>query len=71
QLEYLVHWKGFPREEREWLKSSELQHASEAVAEFHRNHPAKPRPMPTMKLRFRRFENFTVPNHIPRYLFNW
>ena len=71
QLEYLVNWKGFPREEREWKKASELQHAPEAIADFHRNHPAKPHPMPTMKLRFRRLENFTVPDHIPRYLFDW
>jgi hypothetical protein len=27
--------------------------------------------MPTMKLRFRRIENLTVPHHIPHYLFDW
>jgi transposase InsO family protein len=70
-LEYLVHWKGFPREEREWKTARELDHAKDVVADFHRLHPAKPRPMPTMRLRFQRLENLTVPTHIPRYLFNW
>jgi len=70
-LEYLVRWKGFPLEEREWKKASELTHAKEVVAEFHRAHPAKPRPMPTMKLRFRRLRNLTTPTDIPHYLFNW
>ncbi|KIJ10927.1 hypothetical protein PAXINDRAFT_24616, partial [Paxillus involutus ATCC 200175] len=70
-LEYLVHWRGFPREEREWKTARELDHAKDAVADFHRLHPAKPRPMPTMRLRFQRLENLTVPTHIPHYLFNW
>ena len=69
-LEYLVQWKGFPREEREWKTSAELTHAKEAVADFHRLHPAAPRPL-TIKLRLRRLENFTTPNSVPRHLFNW
>ena len=69
-LEYLVQWKGFTREEREWKMSAELTHAKEAVADFHRLHPAAPRPL-TIKLRLRRFENFTTPNSVPRHLFNW
>jgi hypothetical protein len=24
-----------------------------------------------MKLHFRRLQNFTIPDHIPRYLFDW
>ncbi|KAF8844769.1 hypothetical protein BDN67DRAFT_880565, partial [Paxillus ammoniavirescens] len=70
-LEYLVRWKGSPLEEHEWKRASELAHAKDVVADFHRAHPAKPRPMPTMKLRFRELRNFTIPNHIPRHLFNW
>jgi len=71
RLEYLVQWKGFPREEQEWKTTAELSHAKEAVADFHRLHPASPRPMPTIKLRFRRLENFTAPNPMPHHLFNW
>ncbi|KAF8121166.1 hypothetical protein EV363DRAFT_1113202, partial [Boletus edulis] len=66
-----VHWKGFPREEREWKKASELVHAKQAVTDFHRVHPARPRPTPTMHLRFRPIENFTRPTHVPRRLYNW
>jgi hypothetical protein len=71
KLEYLVHWKGYPREEREWLTASELQNAPRIIADFHRKHPASPRPMPTMRLRFQCLENFTVPTHIPHRLFDW
>ncbi|KAG2082730.1 uncharacterized protein F5147DRAFT_538390, partial [Suillus discolor] len=61
KLEYLVHWKGYPREEREWLSASELRNAPQAIADFHHKHPAAPRPMPTMRLRFQALENLTVP----------
>jgi transposase InsO family protein len=71
QLEYLVHWKGYPREEQEWLKAAELQNAPQSIAEFHRKHPAAPRPMPVMRLRFQALQNFTILNHVPRRLFNW
>ncbi|KAF8834904.1 hypothetical protein BDN67DRAFT_876759, partial [Paxillus ammoniavirescens] len=70
-LEYLVQWKGFPREEREWIKSHELTHAQDVIADFHRAHPAKPHPMPRMKLQFQRLENYTIPPHMPQQLFNW
>ena len=70
-LEYLVHWKGFPREEREWKRDTELSHAKDVIADFHRAHPAKPRPMPTMRLRFQPLDNLTHPDHIPGRLFNW
>jgi len=71
RLEYLVQWKGFPHEEREWKTTAELSHAKEAIADFHHLHPASPRPMPTIKLHFRHLENFTVPNPLPHHLFNW
>ena len=50
-IEYLVHWRGFPREEREWKRSTELDNALDAVAQFHRLHPTAPRPQPKMRLR--------------------
>ena len=70
-LEYLVHWKGFPREEREWKKSTELEHARDAVTDFHRAHPAKPRPMPTMHLRFQPLDNSARLDHTTGQLYNW
>lgn len=51
QVEYLVHWRGFPREEREWKRHSDLPHAQAAVALFHRQHPTAPRPQPRLRLR--------------------
>ena len=70
-LEYLVQWKGFPHKEQEWKTTAELNHAKEAVADFHHLHPASPCPMPTIKLCFCCLENFTAPYPIPHYLFNW
>jgi hypothetical protein len=66
-----VHWKEFPLEEREWLGASELKNAPRVVADYHRKHPAKPRPMPTIRLRFQPLQNYTIPNPIPAHLFNW
>ena len=70
-LEYLVHWKGFPREEWEWKRAPELAHARDAVTDFHHAHPAKPCPMPIMHLRFHPFKNLTQPIHVPGWLYNW
>ena len=42
KLEYLVHWHRYPREEREWKKTSELKHVQEAIKEFHRKNPNAP-----------------------------
>lgn len=39
KIEYLIHWKGFPREEREWLPVKELKNAQKLVREFHSLHP--------------------------------
>ena len=41
-LEYLVHWHGYPCEECEWKKTSELKHAQDAIKEFHRKNPNTP-----------------------------
>ena len=35
QIEYLVHWKGYPREENEWKKTSELTNTLDAICDFH------------------------------------
>ena len=42
KLEYLVHWRGYPREEHEWKKTSELKHAQDAIKEFHHKNPNAP-----------------------------
>ena len=42
-LEYLVHWRGYPHEECEWKKMSELKHAQDAIKEFHCKNPNAPR----------------------------
>lgn len=40
-LQYLVQWFGYPGhpQEKEWLPATELEHAQELVAEFHKAHP--------------------------------
>ena len=30
-IEFLVHWKGFPREENEWKKELDLEHAKDTI----------------------------------------
>ena len=41
-LWYFVHWKGYDSSHDQWVKHSDV-FASEAVAEFYRKYPAKPR----------------------------
>ena len=42
RIKYLVHWKGYGDEAREWLTLTALQNAPEAIEEFHRKHPNAP-----------------------------
>ena len=42
-LEYLVHWWGYPHEEHKWKKTSKLKHAQDAIKEFHCKNPNVPR----------------------------
>ena len=62
-LEYLIHWKGYPEEERTWKPEGNLEHAPEKVRDFYRWKPNTPR-----KLRmvcklftslFKSYENLT------------
>ena len=39
QLQYLVHWKGYPVSERTWETRKNLKHAKEEIDKFHRSHP--------------------------------
>ena len=42
-IHYLIHWKGFPCEENEWIPIKELANAQTAIKEFHRSNPDAPR----------------------------
>ena len=42
-IHYLIHWKGFPREENEWIPIKELTNVQTAIKEFHRSNPDTPR----------------------------
>jgi hypothetical protein len=50
QLLYEVRWTGYEgtTEETSWLLATELDNASEAVAEFHARYPAKPGPLSSL-----------------------
>ena len=43
-IHYLIHWKGFPREDNEWIPVKELTNAQGAIKDFHRQNPDAPRP---------------------------
>jgi hypothetical protein len=42
EREYLVKWKGYHHIEASWVNESDMEHAQEAIAEFH-TRPAKKR----------------------------
>ena len=46
RLQYLVKWSGYEGtdEETSWIPTSELEHATESVADFHLANPDKPGP---------------------------
>ena len=39
-LEYLIHWKGWSETDWTWEPMSHLDHAANAVCEFHASHPS-------------------------------
>ena len=41
-IHYLIHWKGFPREENEWIPVKELTNTQGAIKNFHRQNPDAP-----------------------------
>ncbi len=43
EREYLVKWKGYHPIEASWVNESDMEHAQEAIKEFHTK-PAKKRP---------------------------
>ena len=50
KLLYLVRWSGYEGtdEETSWLPAIELEHAQEAVSDFHLRYPRKPGPLPLL-----------------------
>ena len=42
RLKYLVEWEGYGPEERTWEPAENIQHAVDAVAEFHQHYPEQP-----------------------------
>ena len=62
-LEYLIHWKGYPEEERTWEPAGNLTHAKEAIAEFYQNMPQAPQKLWTASMDFlslfRKWEDVT------------
>ncbi|ESK84797.1 hypothetical protein Moror_544 [Moniliophthora roreri MCA 2997] len=61
QLEYLINWKGEPNEENTWEPQSNLREAKEAIADFHKKHPAASRPKDlNMILNYQPYENYTI-----------
>jgi hypothetical protein len=71
-VQYLVHWKGYPREEETWEPVSNITNAKDAVRDFHRAHPNAPCPINTRQLKF---VPITVDNSVPRddnkQVFDW
>ena len=45
KLKYLVDWVGYRPDERTWEPMEHVQHAADAVAEFHRHYPNRPSTM--------------------------
>ena len=60
KLEYLVHWKGYTKEDNSWEPSDNLKNSKRVVSDFHKTHPATPRPLDARNiLNFIPIENFT------------
>ena len=41
-IHYLIHWKGFPCEENEWIPVKELTNAQMAIKDFYHSNPDTP-----------------------------
>ena len=64
-LQYLVHWKGYPHEDNQWLPRSQLLiSCPDIISLFHSSHPSAPRPLDSISfasLHFRPISNITTP----------
>ena len=72
KVQYLVHWKGYPREEETWEPVSNITDAKAAVNDFHCAHPNAPCPTNTRQLKFVPITvDDSVPRHTTKQVFNW
>ena len=44
KVQYLVDWVGYDASDRSWEPVANINHANDAVANFHRFFPSRPRP---------------------------
>ena len=63
-IHYLIHWKGFPHEENEWIPIKELANAQMAIKEFHCSNPDTPR----LAIKIRKMSTEDAPCLCPIYL---
>ena len=63
-IEYLIKWKGYPDSENEWIVRTNLPHAQEAIADFHRRHPSAPRPLNSLGISYSTFLRSTLTDDI-------
>lgn len=45
QLQYLVNWKWYPKEEWTWEKATELKKVQKKINNFHQRNPSMPQPI--------------------------
>lgn len=69
KLKYLVHWKGYPIEERTWEPVENLSNSQEYIDEFHKKHPSAPRRTDTSQIRFHKIVSDNIPQR--PMLFDW
>ena len=63
-IEYLIKWKGYPDSENEWIVRTNLPHAQEVIADFHRRHPNAPRPLNSLGISYGTFLRSTLTDDI-------
>ena len=72
KVQYLVRWKGYPREEETWEPVSNITNAKAAVNDFHRAHPNAPHPTNTRQLKFVPIAvDNSVPRNTAKQVFDW
>lgn len=73
KFEYLVHWHGYPMEERSWEPAETItEDVPDLVREFHQKHPSAPRKISNIEaLKFQPLENFTDGDPNQKSVFPW